>query len=73
MFLFLIFSHTKSGGYCTFHKERLNTELDHLSALQSWAPELRYFEAFTKRPIDAGQCDVIVDKPTFFMKLDASK
>lgn len=61
------------GGYCTLHKERLKNELGHLSALQSWAPELRYFEDLPERPIvDDNLCDVVVDKPTVIMKLDAS-
>lgn len=61
------------GGYCKLHNERLKEELQHVSALQSWAPELRFFEAMNKRPIDSELCDIVIDKPTYFMKIDASK
>lgn len=55
------------------NKDKLERETDHISALQSWGPELRFFESLPERPIDAGICDVIIDKPTVFMKIDASK
>lgn len=55
------------------HKERLKAGLDHMSALQSWAPELRYFEELKERPTEAKKCDRIIDKPTYIMKIDASK
>ncbi|CAO1303857.1 unnamed protein product [Diamesa serratosioi] len=60
------------GGYCKLHNERLKTELQHISALQSWGPELRFFEAMTKRPIDSDLCDVVIDTPTYIMKIDAT-
>lgn len=61
------------GGYCTLHADRLNEEIGHLSALQSWAPEMRFFRSLDRRPfLDEDLCDVYVDKPTVIMKLDAS-
>lgn len=60
------------GGYCKLNEQEFKSHLDHLSALQSWAPELRYFEALSKRPIENDLCDVVIDKPTYLMKLDAS-
>ncbi|CAO1415149.1 unnamed protein product [Diamesa hyperborea] len=60
------------GGYCKLHNERLKEELQHISALQSWGPELRFFEAMDKRPIENELCDVIIDKPTYIMKIDAT-
>lgn len=62
------------GGFCRLHKEQMKPELGHLSALQSWAPEMRFFESLGDRPFsDEGRlCDVYVDKPTVVMKLDAS-
>ncbi|KAL0894744.1 hypothetical protein ABMA27_013278 [Loxostege sticticalis] len=60
------------GGYCNFHSERLLKEAEHMSALQSWAPELVNFVKTEKRPIPDGVCDVTIDKPTFIMKLDAT-
>lgn len=59
------------GGYCALNQKMLNAELDHMSALQSWAPELRNFVQLDERPIDANRCDVVYEKPTFIMKIDA--
>lgn len=59
------------GGYCDLNQKMLDAELDHMSALQSWAPELRNFVQLNQRPIDAQQCDVVYEKPTFIMKIDA--
>ncbi|KAG4073071.1 hypothetical protein HA402_009490 [Bradysia odoriphaga] len=59
------------GGYCKLHRERLHSQLDHLSALQSWAPELRNFQEYNERPVEANKCDRVIDKPTFIMKIDA--
>lgn len=61
------------GGYCDFHEGSLLKQADHLSPLQSWAPELRFFKKLLKRPIDEDDCDVIIEKPTFIMKIDASE
>lgn len=61
------------GGYCEFNKSKLMEEADHISPLQSWGPELRYFTKLRRRPIEGGDCDVVVDKPTFIMKIDACK
>nr|CAI5829086.1 unnamed protein product [Callosobruchus analis] len=52
--------------------ERLLKEADHISPLQSWGPELRYFAKLKRRPIVEGDCDVVVEKPTFVMKIDAT-
>lgn len=62
-----------AGGYCRLNKGKLEAELDHLSALQSWAPEMRYFTEMSERPVEAKICDRIINKPTYFMKIDASK
>lgn len=42
-----------------------------MSALQSWAPEVRNFVNLENRP--AEKCDRIIHKPTFIMKIDAGK
>lgn len=60
------------GGYCALNKESLEDQLDHLSALQSWAPELRNFVELDERPIDTDKCDLVYEKPVFIMKIDAS-
>lgn len=44
-----------------------------ISPLQSWAPELRYFTDLTRRPIIEHDCDIVIEKPTFILKIDASK
>ncbi|XP_011298968.1 EGF domain-specific O-linked N-acetylglucosamine transferase isoform X2 [Fopius arisanus] len=59
------------GGYCTLHKKRLEDNADHISALQSWGPEIRNFRKLKRRPIIDGDCDIVVEKPTFLMKIDA--
>jgi EGF domain-specific O-GlcNAc transferase len=44
-----------------------------MSPLQSWAPEIRNFVELKKRPIENNECDIIIEKPTFILKLDAGK
>uniref|UniRef100_A0A1B6C0I5 Uncharacterized protein n=1 Tax=Clastoptera arizonana TaxID=38151 RepID=A0A1B6C0I5_9HEMI len=66
----------KIGGFCNLHQSRLDEECDHISPLQSWGPELRYFTSLTKQPAgtsETSECDVVIDKPTYIMKIDASK
>lgn len=60
------------GGYCELHESRLKEQTDHLSPLQSWAPELRFFKKLPTRPIESEECDLIVEKPAIIMKIDAS-
>ncbi|XP_072936514.1 EGF domain-specific O-linked N-acetylglucosamine transferase [Epargyreus clarus] len=60
------------GGYCNFYEERLKKEAEHMSALQSWGPEFIHFVKTQKRPIPDGMCDVVIEKPTYIMKLDAT-
>ncbi|XP_061195475.1 EGF domain-specific O-linked N-acetylglucosamine transferase-like isoform X1 [Saccostrea echinata] len=59
------------GGHCDLDKEALKAEGDHKSALQSWFAEVEHFSSLPFRPIQDGRCDIILDKPTYFMKLDA--
>lgn len=61
------------GGYCHLHKDRLDAETDHMSPLQSWGPEIRNFAQLNRRPIVEGDCDVVIEKPTFVLKIDASE
>lgn len=44
-----------------------------MSALQSWGPEMVNFVKTPKKPIADGMCDIVIDKPTYIMKLDAGK
>nr|CAG4643788.1 EOG090X02IK [Lepidurus arcticus] len=54
------------------HLDRLSSMLGHLSPLQSWAPEMRYFTNFSQNPFEADQCDEVIEEPTYIMKIDAS-
>lgn len=60
------------AGHCKLKQDKLKEQLEHVSALQSWAPELRFFETTEKPPIESGVCDVVIDKPTFIMKIDST-
>uniref|UniRef100_A0A182X0S2 EGF domain-specific O-linked N-acetylglucosamine transferase n=1 Tax=Anopheles quadriannulatus TaxID=34691 RepID=A0A182X0S2_ANOQN len=60
------------GGHCRLHGERLRDELQHISPLQSWGPELRFFERLERPPIETGVCDVVIERPAFIMKIDAA-
>ncbi|KAL7636047.1 UNVERIFIED_CONTAM: hypothetical protein RMT77_013865 [Armadillidium vulgare] len=61
------------GGKCGLNKGLLNKNLDLISALQSWGPELRNFVALNES-VHRGSnlCDVWVSKPAIVTKLDAS-
>ncbi|KAJ0181813.1 hypothetical protein K1T71_002535 [Dendrolimus kikuchii] len=60
------------GGYCDFYSERLLKEAEHMSALQSWAPEMVNFVKTSKKPVADSMCDINIEKPTYIMKLDAT-
>jgi protein O-GlcNAc transferase len=60
------------GGFCKFNKELLDTNSMFMSSLQSWAPELTNFKSLDQRPIASKMCDVVIEKPTFIMKLDST-
>lgn len=68
-----VLSNGDIGGYCDLKKDEIDAQADHISALQSWGPEIRYFTKLEHRPIANGVCDVIIEKPTYVMKIDASK
>lgn len=55
------------------NEKRLNENADHISPLQSWGPELRNFRKLPRPPIVNGDCDIVIEKPTYIMKIDASK
>ncbi|KAB7504230.1 EGF domain-specific O-linked N-acetylglucosamine transferase, partial [Armadillidium nasatum] len=61
------------GGKCGLNKGLLNKNLDLISALQSWGPELRNIVALNES-VHRGSnlCDVWVSKPAIVTKLDAS-
>ncbi|XP_073732068.1 EGF domain-specific O-linked N-acetylglucosamine transferase isoform X2 [Misgurnus anguillicaudatus] len=59
------------GGHCSLNSEALALEGKHKSPLQSWFAELQTYTELNFLPLDDGHCDVIIDRPTVFMKLDA--
>jgi len=60
-------------GHCLLNRSRLSGEMDHIgSALQSWGPELRNFDVLPHPILESGLCDVVVNTPTFIMKIDAT-
>nr|XP_022298960.1 EGF domain-specific O-linked N-acetylglucosamine transferase-like isoform X2 [Crassostrea virginica] len=59
------------GGHCDLDLGSLRAEGEHKSALQSWYAELEHFSSLPFRPIQDSHCDVIIEKPIYFMKLDA--
>lgn len=59
-------------GHCQFNRTRLKVELDHMGALQSWAPELRNFDVLPTSLMASRSCDLVIDTPTFIMKIDAT-
>ncbi|KAG8557079.1 hypothetical protein GDO81_018327 [Engystomops pustulosus] len=59
------------GGHCDLDSKLLLSQGDRKSPLQSWFAELQAYSSLRFRPIEDGQCDVIVEKPTYIMKLDA--
>ncbi|NXT97628.1 EOGT transferase, partial [Buphagus erythrorhynchus] len=59
------------GGHCTLDVQAFLAEGQRKSPLQSWFAELQTFTALDFRPLEDGKCDIVVEKPTYFMKLDA--
>lgn len=62
------------GGKCKLNVTHLQSEAVHLSPLQSWAPEMQHFQELPKLVNKKSKnCDIFIDRPTFIMKIDASK
>lgn len=55
------------------NQQLFDAQMDHMSPLQSWAPELRNFVELKERPTEVGNCDLIYEKPVYIMKIDASQ
>uniref|UniRef100_A0A7E4W626 Secreted protein n=1 Tax=Panagrellus redivivus TaxID=6233 RepID=A0A7E4W626_PANRE len=61
------------GGKCKhLDKELLLARTDEKSYLQSWGYELEHFASYEDFEVNSKHCDVIFDRPTIVMKLDAS-
>ncbi|EDO30804.1 predicted protein, partial [Nematostella vectensis] len=72
---------------CETHKEMFNPEMlagfcdldlavlqdlgGHRMELTSWVAEIEKYQSIPYDPLSEGHCDVIIERPTFFMKLDA--
>ena len=62
------------GGKCKLDRQKLDEEAIHISPLQSWGPEIRNFQELPEPVTNQSKmCDVYIEKPTFIMKIDASK
>ncbi|KAF3828994.1 hypothetical protein GH733_003258 [Mirounga leonina] len=59
------------GGYCTLDTRTLMSQGQRKSPLQSWFAELQSYAQLNFRPLEDAKCDVVIEKPTYFMKLDA--
>jgi protein O-GlcNAc transferase len=62
------------GGNCdeVFDKRTLHSRLEEKSYLQSWGHEFEYFDTYPDFIINNENCDIIFEKPTIVIKLDAS-
>ncbi|XP_063486819.1 EGF domain-specific O-linked N-acetylglucosamine transferase isoform X1 [Symphalangus syndactylus] len=59
------------GGHCKLDIRTLMSEGQRKSPLQSWFAELQSYTQLNFRPIEDAKCDIVIEKPTYFMKLDA--
>uniref|UniRef100_A0A1I7RH28 Uncharacterized protein n=1 Tax=Bursaphelenchus xylophilus TaxID=6326 RepID=A0A1I7RH28_BURXY len=61
------------GGSCeTFDELGIRSRLKELSYLQSWGHEFKNFETYPTFVLNSSNCDVVFDKKTIVMKLDAA-
>ncbi|PAV77468.1 hypothetical protein WR25_26337 [Diploscapter pachys] len=61
------------GGNCEkFYPTAILANLQHKSYLQSWAFELEHFKSYDDFRVDKQNCDVIFERPTVIIKLDAA-
>ncbi|KAJ7998974.1 hypothetical protein DPEC_G00210560 [Dallia pectoralis] len=59
------------GGRCRLNSRALAAEGGHKSPLQSWFAELQTYTELGFNPADGDHCDIVMEKPTVIMKLDA--
>ncbi|XP_077583223.1 EGF domain-specific O-linked N-acetylglucosamine transferase [Stigmatopora nigra] len=59
------------GGHCRLNKQALAAAGEHNSPLQSWYAELQTYTQLDSNPFHSESCDIVIEKPTVFMKLDA--
>ena len=56
---------------CSVDRDRLASELEFMSALQSWSPEIQHLVPADAPLVDGDGCDRVVTTPTYIMKIDA--
>uniref|UniRef100_A0A2K5K032 EGF domain-specific O-linked N-acetylglucosamine transferase n=1 Tax=Colobus angolensis palliatus TaxID=336983 RepID=A0A2K5K032_COLAP len=59
------------GGHCQLDVRTLMSEGQRKSPLQSWFAELQSYTQLNFTPVEDAKCDIVIEKPTYFMKLDA--
>lgn len=62
-----LFNKGDIGGFCNVNYTLLRSHNKNMSPLQSWYAELQNFTALTEKEMD---CDIVLDGPVIFMKLD---
>ncbi|XP_065394954.1 EGF domain-specific O-linked N-acetylglucosamine transferase isoform X2 [Macaca fascicularis] len=65
------FQRGEIGGHCQLDIRTLMSEGQRKSPLQSWFAELQSYTQLNFTPIEDAKCDIVIEKPTYFMKLDA--
>lgn len=65
-----VFRKGEIGGHCKMDEKALKEMGEHKSALQSWYAELQEYTSLDFYPAD--ECDMVIDKPTYVVKLDAT-
>nr|XP_056715270.1 EGF domain-specific O-linked N-acetylglucosamine transferase isoform X3 [Euleptes europaea] len=65
------FQKEQIGGHCNMDVKAFLAEGQRKSPLQSWFAELQTYTELNTSPMEDGSCDVVIDKPTYFMKFDA--
>ncbi|WKY03940.1 hypothetical protein Q1695_005148 [Nippostrongylus brasiliensis] len=61
------------GGNCeVFHEKTLKDQMAERGYLRSWADEFKHFTTAPSFQVDYAHCDVIFERPTIVIKLDAA-
>lgn len=65
-----VLSYGEIGGRCKVKQDFIAANSNYMSALQSWAPEMRNFAKL--EPVDSEWCDLTFEEPVIVMKIDAT-
>ncbi|GFO27782.1 Egf domain-specific o-linked n-acetylglucosamine transferase [Plakobranchus ocellatus] len=66
-----VLGHGMIGGHCDLDTIGLSKQGEHKSPLQSWFAELEHYSSLDFYPSKGEFCDIVLDKPTYLIKLDA--